>query len=186
MVKNVRPGALAGNLQPLHPEPTEESEVEGNDVDVLDAHDVTGVVVPTGDLDARLAWVSEAADTAEAALRADAIWQHETASDPDSDKATLAASLREAVAAVIDGTEDNTDGDSEAVNADTGQVTQPGDPLPPIEQQEGTPLPASSGDDSDPAVSEPTGDPVAAQDSDQGTDEGQNSTGSDDVGNASD
>lgn len=179
MVKNVRPGALAGNLQPLHPEPTD---------DVAEAPAPLGdVVAPEGDLDARLAWVSEAEDVAEATARADAIWQHENDTNPDVDRETLSAQLRAAVhgSATIEvpGVEADTDGQGAAVNADTGEVTEPGDPLPPIEGQDGDPLPAT-GDDNGTAASEPTDGENAAQGADGEPDKGQNSTGSDDGGNA--
>lgn len=189
MVKNVRPGALAGNLQPLHPdEPLGIADAHiGDDPGALGSADVTGVVVPVGDLDARIEWIGEAEDSVEAALRADAIWQHENAADPDVDKEALAERLRVAVygtiATEVPAVEVQDSEPGEAVNADTGEVTQPGDPLPESEQDGGDPLPPASGDDSAPAFPEPTDDTNGAQAPDQGTDEGQNSTGSDDGGN---
>lgn len=52
--------------------------------------------------------------------------------------------------------ESDTAGTGEAVNADTGEVTQPGEPLPPVEDDgDGTPLdpPQTDAPDDEPAIS---------------------------------
>lgn len=115
----------------------------------MPAH-IVGVEVPEGDLETRLGWVREA-EPAERGTRADAIWYHEQAAGlSDADKEVLSVALRQAVyhdggdpLETIQGqvVESETAGTGPAINAETGEVTQPGDPLPPVEgDPDGTPL----------------------------------------------
>ena len=56
-----------------------------------------GVEVPAGDLDSRVQWVSEGADETERGSRANAVWDHETTTDPDANHDELSARLTAAV-----------------------------------------------------------------------------------------
>lgn len=170
MVKNVRPGALAGNLTPLDPA---DAEVPQDDDTVANdplEQDPVGVEVPAGDLETRLAWVRESEDADARSARASALWAHEQASDPDGDHEQLADQLRRAVYRhdEVEGEleESETAGTGEAVNAETGEVTQPGDPLPTIEQADGDTLQPASGDDTDPVAPESSDDGNAPENGD--------------------
>lgn len=56
-----------------------------------------GITVPAGDLDIRLAWVTEAEKVAERQARGQAIWEHEEAAGHEIDPELLGAKLRGAV-----------------------------------------------------------------------------------------
>lgn len=172
---NVRPGALAGNHTPLDP----------TDV-AVSQDDATAVVVnglPDGDLDTHVAWVAEGGDCDEASERADVVWARYEY-DGTVNPADLSRRLREATLSRSQVGE--TDGLGEAVNADTGETTQPGDPLPLIEQDNGEPLTPTSGDDSDEVAPESTDTLDVLHDGTGDAVEPQNSTGSDDGGNTDD
>lgn len=98
---------------------------------------VEPVEVPEGDLDARVLWVSEAGDQDEARERANALYEHEKAAG-DTDLEALSGRLTTAVySRPVSGElveDDGIAGTGPAVNAETGEVTQPGEALPPFEQ----------------------------------------------------
>lgn len=136
-VPNVSPGAKSGldhtvigaNAQEAY-DANETLAAEGTE-----GHDSgpdTEEIVPAGTLEERLTWVSEGDTSEEKTRRADVIWQHETEADPEADKAALSEQLRNAVYGNGETVDSDTADTGEAVNADTGEVTAPGDDLPEI------------------------------------------------------
>lgn len=160
-VPNVRPGAKSGidhiviGSDALDPDASmgEEAEEEA-DTDPM----------PEGDFDARMAWVREAEDQETASARADKVYDAYRDDDTVTD---LGAQLRAAVYGDSGGQGQESDlaadpasevpgevvvsqtaGTGPAENVDTGQVTQPGEPLPDAPNQgDGEPLSDQAGDD---------------------------------------
>lgn len=150
-IPNVRPGAISG-LDHVLLSPDAAAADESPD------EDEAGVEVPDGDLDYRLAWVKDAEDDTERSERADAVWAAESAANTDEDHLSdVAQKLRDAVNGTTEAiaaqegnealgepvvgeiVESETAGTGGAVNAETGQETAPGEPLPEVIAP-GTPL----------------------------------------------
>lgn len=151
-IPNVRPGAVSG-LDHVLLAPDAAVAAESPD------EDEAGVDVPDGDLDSRIAWVKDTDDDTERSERADAVWAAESAANTDEDHLSdVAQKLRDAVNGTTEAiaaqegndtlgepvsgeaVESETAGTGGAVNAETGQETAPGEPLPPVEQTDGEPL----------------------------------------------
>lgn len=149
-VPNVRPGALSGlSYAPLMSQDDAQGPVDGPaDPAAGDPLLYVGVgaqiVVPAGDLTDRLFWVAAPDEEEIRKAYADAVYEMYLASGADEGEvAILSGLLQRAVyerTVAVDGEAGETDGIGEAVNADTGEVTAPGDPLPPIEDTDGTVL----------------------------------------------
>lgn len=137
-VPNVRPGAVSGLDHQLL-DPTAAAAAE------LDTATTERVEV---DVDAELVRISGLDDETERRDAADALWKHQTKDDPNADYSELADAIRVAVygesrsAEEIAGetVESETAGTGDAENAETGEVTPGGEPLPTIEQDGGEQL----------------------------------------------
>lgn len=182
-VPNVTPGAKSGLAH----------EVIGSAAQ--DAYDATNdgegdeqLEVPAGDLESRLAWAAEPEDVDERHDRADAIYAHEEAAgDTDLDelrsRLTLAvygeASATVPATQVIPGEEAQTDGPvGDAENAETGEVTPAGEPLPPgPDDGTGNALSEPSSGEPAPEAGDTAIDSPAAEDAAQGPESGGASSG---------
>lgn len=170
VIPNVHTNAVSGlDHAPLTDTPTiygdadETSEGTSDGVsgaEVPEGDDETEeVTVIAGTTEERLAWVAAGEDEPTRADRASAVYTHALESGtPQEELETLGAQLRAAVygleavdgapdpsapeAVAVPGTavESETAGTGETVNAETGEVTPPGEPQPAIEQDGGTPL----------------------------------------------
>lgn len=163
-VPNVSHGAISG----LDHEVIGAAAIEAHEAQ-LTAPEPGDDTVPEGDLDSRVAWVSEPDEQPERAHRADLVYEHEKDADDGTDLDALAARLRDAVygtteAPRVEGTQagadpessltgtgapvgrapdagDPTNGALPGIDAVQGEhVAQPGDQLPTVEQDGGTPL----------------------------------------------
>jgi len=162
-VPNVRPGAKSGL----------DHTVIGSDALAPDVDDDEPLEVPDGDLDSQIAWVAAAEDQGEAHDRADAVYtkQEDDGADGGSLEA-LSARLREAVYGTGDGEGEDpqeggdsglqsdpgsevagsleeTDGQGDAENAETGEVTPAGEPLPEVQDQGGEPIDSPAAEEGD-------------------------------------
>jgi hypothetical protein len=159
-VPNVSPGAKSGldhtviGADALDPDTADDAD-EPTSPEEPDTE-----ALPDGDVDAKVAWVDAAEDQDTASSRADKVyaWAAESGPSPEylSDlsaklrravygepetKPESAADLQVAPDSEVPGTVEVTAGTpGPAENAETGEVTQAGEPLPTIEQEGGTPL----------------------------------------------
>lgn len=197
-VPNVSPGAMSGlDHQVIGSNALAPQEDDGDEDAEPEAEEPDTDPMPDADVDAKLAWVREAEDSDTATARADKVWTFGTDPEPSEEyKATLAARLRAAVHGEPDpgaggeadgGSDDQSDlqvapdsqvpgevvvsqtaGTGDAVNAETGEVTKGGEPLPEVpDQGDGTPLePADAGaeDGGGTPDSKPEGDGTPAND----------------------
>lgn len=168
-IPNVSPGAVSGlDNEPLMGSPAD-TYPDYADVEPLDAPVLPTIPEDLHTVDDLLDWVnaepSDEDPEVETGLRAIAVLRQEGRDG----RVTLVGPLEDIIlGAILDAWDDepedkqegetiegeqvesDTAGTGDAINADTGEVTAPGDPLPPIEGTGGTPLdPPQPGADAD-------------------------------------
>lgn len=153
-IPNVSPGAVSGLDHEVLGSPRPDPDPYADDLEVMDAPALPAIPEDLHTVDALLDWVnaepSDEDPEVEPVPRAIAVLRQEGRDG----RVTLVGPLEDLIlGAILEAWDDEPEGETiegEQVESETGEVTAPGEPLPPVEGTGGTPLdPPQPGADAD-------------------------------------